>query len=154
MAAAKPEPQVVLQALDIFVKHAYGNSVPLSVKSQLAILRSWGGQFYAAPVFVADKLTPPRRYAIRLGNNNYPHMKLVIELSPYEVHWLFRVDAHDRHVCPPHDAPEYAEFRQMMQNNQKLVEQIEGQWAQDGLPTVKTFRRDDLTRRAGHDRAG
>jgi hypothetical protein len=147
MAAAKPERDDVLRALDIYVDSAYGESVPLSVKSQLSILRTWGGQFFAAPVFVPDTQTPPKRYAIRLGNRNYPHMKLVIELSPDASRWLFRVDAHDRHVCPPQNTPEHADFRRLMESNQKLVEQIETEWAKQGLPTFKTFLKEDLKRR-------
>jgi hypothetical protein len=148
MAAVKPQPTDVLKALAIYVAKAYGQTIPLTVKSQIAILQTWGGQFFAAPVFVPDTQTPPRRYTLRLGNRNYPHMKLVIELSADGSRWLFRVDAHDRHVCPPQDAPEHADFRLLMENNQKLVEEIETEWANQGLPTFKTFLRDDLARRS------
>jgi hypothetical protein len=147
MAAAKPDRDQVLKALDIYVDSAYGKSVPLSVKSQISILRTWGGQFFSAPVFAPDTQTPPKRYTIRLGNRNYPHMKLVMELSPDASRWLFRVDAHDRHVCPPQDTPEHADFRRLMESNQKLVEQIEAEWATAGLPTFKTFLKEDLARR-------
>ena len=63
--------------------------------------------------------------------------------------WLFRVDAHDKHACPSPKAPEYAAFCQLMTQNQELLGKIEAAWADQGLPTFKTYLRADLARRQG-----
>lgn len=146
--AAKPEPAQVQRAIEIYLQHAYGDTLPVTVRSQLAILKSWKGDLLDAPVFAPDAHRPPTRYTMRLGNRGYPHMKIVIELSPDDSRFLFRVDAHDRHVCPPPKAPEYPSFRQLMEANQRLVDNVEGEWAKEGFPTFKTYLRDDLARRA------
>jgi hypothetical protein len=148
MAAEKPDPSVVRQAIDTYLRLAYdGQPPPVNVRSQLAILESWGGDFWTAPVFVTDTQKPPTRYNMRLGNKHYPHMKLVVQLSPNEDQWLFRADAHDRHCCPPANSPEYQDFCSLMERNQKVVEQVEAAWAAQGLPTFKTYLRQDLERR-------
>lgn len=144
MAAVEPAPEQIKKAIETFLYIAYeGAEPPLVVQSQLATLKAWKGAFLSAPVFA--KL--PGRYSMRLGNRFYPHMKLVMEPSPDQKQWLFRADTHDRHCCPPPDAPEYPEFCQLMEKNQRVSERIESTWAEQGLPTFKTFLREDLARR-------
>jgi hypothetical protein len=147
----------MMQAVRTFLRHAYGGGpedLPLAVRSQLAVLEGWKGPFYNAPVFVQDDHRAPTRYTMRLGNRDYPHMKLRMELSPDGQQFLFRVDAHDRHVCPPPQSPEHAAFRSLMERNQQLVEAIETDWAAEGIPTFKTYLRDDLARRQQQQQAG
>jgi hypothetical protein len=143
-----PDPQDVLRAVDVYVAVAYGpEPMPLTVQSQLAVLRSWKGPFFRSPVIASDGGTPPKRYSIRLGNRNYPHMKLAIERSPDGQGYLFRPDTHDVHCCPPAGHPEYAAFREMMEKNQELATRIEHALADAGLPTFKTYLQQDLARR-------
>jgi hypothetical protein len=149
MPAPMPDPSQVMQAIDIYLRHAYGDEPPVTVRSQLAVLKNWGGPFFRAPVFVADQqgVGGGTRYSMRLGNRNYPHMKLRIEPSPDESRYLFRCDSHDRHVCPPETSPEHGAFRDLMEKNQKVVETVEGAWAESGVPTFKSYLREDLERR-------
>jgi hypothetical protein len=149
MAASKPEPSQVLQAVDTYVRLAYDDHLPLPVRSQLSVLKSWKGEFYRSPAIAADKEIPPRRYTIRLGNRHYPHMKLAIERSPDDQSYLFRVDTHDGHFCPPADNPEYEAFLKLMDENQHFAQAIEAAWAAEKIPTFKTFLREDLARRQG-----
>ena len=148
MSAPKPDPQRVRQAIDTYVRLAYDGPPPVNVRSLLSILSAWGGDFYDCPIFVTDLNKPPTRYSARLGNRHYPHMKLVLQLAPNGDQWLFRADAHDRHCCPPQSSPEYNDFCSLIQKNQGVVEQIEAAWAEQGLPTFKTYLREDLIRRA------
>jgi hypothetical protein len=143
----RPEPAVVSRAVEIFIQHAYGADRPISVRSQLATLSSWKGEFYRCPVIAPDFNKPPRRYTIRLGNRNYPHMKLAIEQTPDDKAFIFRVDTHDRHCCPVPGSPEYQPFLQLMEQNQKLAQEIESAWAAENIPTFKSHLRDDLAKR-------
>ncbi len=143
----QPPEKQVRQAIEIYLHEAYPAGFPARVRSQLGIMETWGGPFINSPVFVPDAKLPPNRYALRLGNTAYPHMKLAIERSPDGAAFLFRVDTHDHHCCPQADAPEYAAFQQLMFHNQHLAERIERQWEQAGLPTFKSFLRADLQRR-------
>jgi len=148
MAAAKPDSSQVSRAIEIYLAHAYGEATPpVTVRSLVSTLRSWGGNFFEAPVFATDSHDPPTRYSIRLGNVYYPHMKLVFQLSPDDQQFLFRVDTHDKHCCPPGSAPEYNAFCDLMEKNQRQAEEIESAWAEAGLPTFKTYLREDLAKR-------
>lgn len=148
MASAMFDAALVQHAIDIYMKKAYPQGPPpVVVASMLATLRQFAGDFFKAPAFVKDDPKSPRKYSLRLGNCNYPHMKLVYELGPDGKTFLFRADAHDAHCCPPADAPEHAPFRQLMETNQKIIAQIESAWADEGIPTFKSFLREDLARR-------
>ena len=158
MAWQKPEPTVVWRAVTTYLTVCYGgppgandvpSSTPSAVKARLDSLRhAPAKEFYASPVFERDASNAsPTKFSLRLGNRHYPHMKLVLEASPDRSQYLFKADTHDRHVCPPPGNPEHEIFRQLMQTNQQLAERIETAWAQQGLPTFKTFLREDLARR-------
>jgi hypothetical protein len=147
MPAEPPDPTTVMRAIDAYLDVAYGPQRPAYVKSMVATVRDWSGKFYACPVFVKDANTPPNRYSMRLGNRHYPHMKLVIERSPDDAVFFFRADTHDRHACPPEGAAEYRAFVDLMEKNQQIAQGVETGWAEAGLPTFKSWLRDDLARR-------
>jgi hypothetical protein len=114
--------------------------------------------FYDSPVFErqeasrasgdpAPRETLPIRYALRLGNLSYPHMKLIIDRSPDGQGYLLRADTHDAHIQPRSGSREQAAFAQLMAENRAVADAIEGKWEEAGLPTFKKFLRDDLERR-------
>jgi hypothetical protein len=143
-----PNPDDVLKAVDTYIKVAYEDAAPpLTVQSQLAVLRSWKGPFFRSPVIASDGGHPPKRYSIRLGNRYYPHLKLAIERSPDGQGYLFRADTHDAHCCPPVGHPEHPAFRKMMEQNQEIASKVEAALAEAGLPTFKTYLQQDLARR-------
>jgi hypothetical protein len=147
MPAAPPDPAEIKKAISIYVGVAYGSEPPFVVRSQIGMLENWGGQFMRCPVFAASPETPPSRYTIRLGNPSYPHMKLALEMAPGSERFIYRVDTHDRHICPASSSPDHASFSALMEKNQKLAESIENAWEQAGLRTFKAELRDDLRRR-------
>lgn len=142
-------PPDVMRAVETYLKLAYESKpIPVTVRSQLAVLRTWKGEFYRSPAIAADKEEPVRRYSIRLGNRQYPHMKLAMELAPDGVRYLLRADTHDGHCLPPADDPEHGAFLEVMEENGRIGQAIEAAWAAEGLPTFKTYLREDLARRA------
>jgi hypothetical protein len=142
-----PDPAVTRRAIDVYLKAAYSDDLPIRVRSQLKVLEAWKGQFMKCGVFAEDPLSARKRYYIRLGNRFYPHMKLAIEQAPSGDGFVFRVDTHDRHCIPGSSDPEYGEFIRVVEKNQKLAEEIEAAMEADGIPTFKSFLRDDLKRR-------
>ena len=158
MSAATPDPSETMRAIDVYLREAYGaaggagapaGELPPRVRAQLETLKTWKGRFYRAPVFAADDVDAPKRFTMRLGNPDYPHMKLSLDLSPDGQRFLYRVDTHDAHACPAPDSPDHAAFRHLMERNQQLSSKIEAAWAAAGLPTFKSYLRDDLARRQG-----
>jgi len=134
--------------VDAFLNVAYGGPPPSAVRSRLETLRALDADsFYDSAVFERRGDGPDARIFLRLGNRYYPHMKLTIQRATDGQTFLFRADTHDRHICPPEGAPEHAEFTDLMTKNQQIASAVEAAWAEQGLPTFKTWLREDLARR-------
>ncbi|WP_428939290.1 hypothetical protein [Fontivita pretiosa] len=149
-----PEPDQVLRAIDVYLDRAYGNAPgtpparpSAAVRSMVEQLRTWQGDLLTAPAFVRSGDAESPRFSLRLGNRFYPHMKLVVEPSPNGQGYLFRADTHDRHISLPPDHPEYEAIAKMRRENQQVAEAIEAGWQEAGIPTFKSFLREDLSRR-------
>jgi hypothetical protein len=148
MTPSLPDREEILRAVDIYVSQAYPQGMPVVARSQVDVLKQWAGPFMKCPIFIPDANSADARISLRLGNATYPHMKLRIEPAPNGSRFLFRADAHDRHICPPAGSPEYVEFCRLMESNQRFVVAIESEWEMAGLATFKSYLREDLKRRA------
>ena len=147
----KPSSQEVFRAIDVYLNVAYPDKPPsATVQSRLDALKLQDpARFYeCASLEREPNQGPPRKFALRLGNPFYPHMKLVIEPTPDALGHMFRADTHDKHIRPEPKSKEYPLFCQMMEQNQKLSERIESEWENADLPTFKRYLRLDLARRA------
>ena len=171
MTWQKPSPRVVWKAIGVYLAVAYDGApadppgvpagTPSAVRARLETLRSTPDPaFYDCPVLergpAAAGAVPaagreaedgPSRYALRLGNRAYPHMKLVIERSPDGRGYLLRADTHDTHITPKPGSREYAAFQELAAANRTAADGIEAAWEAQGLPTFKKYLRDDLERR-------
>lgn len=149
-----PDPAKVWQAIEIYLTLAYdGAAPPGAAQRRVAILRQ-AESLYDSPAFELDKKDSPSRWSLRLGNKNYPHMKLSIDRQPDGRGYLFRADTHDRHLSAPAGSKDHAMFAELMAKNQQTAQAIESAWAQRGLRTFKTFLREDLARRQGQANKG
>jgi hypothetical protein len=149
----KPSPNEVWQAIDVYLRVAYdGKSPSTTVKTRLDAIRTDdANSFYESTTLERDAAeSPPQKFALRLGNHFYPHMKLLIEPTPDSQGHMYRADTHDKHIRPSPQSKEYKMFVELMENNQKLAEQIEAEWEKAGLPTFKQYLRNDLARRASN----
>ncbi|MCW8130885.1 MAG: hypothetical protein KIS92_11080 [Planctomycetota bacterium] len=97
----------------------------------------------------------PRVYALRLGNDAYPHMKLSIVESYFNDEFVFSVDRHDTFHFEP-DVPGYQAWCELKEINRILKEAIEDAWFKADIPTLRSlreqrFKRTELVRnlRAG-----
>jgi hypothetical protein len=150
MAADLPHPTRVWEAIDAYMRCAYeGSCPPQAVQKRLETLRTAGenGAFFSSGVFEKDSGPAPKKYSLRLGNRFYPHMKLSIDERPDQGGFFFRADTHDRHICPQPASKEFGAFRELMEKNQKLAQSIEAAWQDGGIPTFKTYLKQDLARR-------
>ena len=144
----KPTVETAWKAIDAYLRLAYSESPSPNVASRLASLRGLSAeQFFASPTLERTSKDAPTRFDLRLGNRWYPHMKLTIERSPDRAAHLFRADTHDRHIQPAPGSRDYEAFRALMEKNQQLAGQIESAWEAQGLPTFKSYLREDLARR-------
>jgi hypothetical protein len=143
-----PNPTDIRRAIAIYLARAYGSgALPGAVKDRAQKMNDAGDQCLDCSAVERDCPDLPTRYCLRLGNRVYPHMKLVIDPRPDGLGFLFRVDSHDRHICPAPGSREYLAFTELMRQNQAIASEIEADWEAAGLPTFKKFLREDLARR-------
>jgi hypothetical protein len=150
-----PEPAMLFKAIDIYIRHAYApGAPPKTVAARIEQLHQTDpAGLFQCPAVEGDRKNPHAgRHEIRLGNRFYPHMKLSIEERPDHLGYLFRADTHDRHVRPAEGSREAAMFREIVERNAALAKEIETAWADAGIPTFRTYLREDLTRRAAEAR--
>lgn len=120
---------LVKQAVEIYCKHAYPDGAPGGPADMARMLAS----FEDLPALLAykDFEVEENRYALRLGNSYYPHMKMVFlsEKPPN-----FYVDAHDNHFDLPPGVPGFDKLQEMRKRNKTLKKTIEADWIAASVP--------------------
>lgn len=79
------------------------------------------------------------RYVLRLGNNRYPHMKLVLEESILKDEYAFAVDTHDDLKVSP-SSPDFERWNAVRTHNRALAEKIEEGWREARIPTLADIK--------------
>ena len=136
----------IRQAVRIFIEHAYGPA---------------GGQGLAK--FIPPGDSPPdkwlmsdlaertpgdaaleevRSFALRIGNSEYPHMKLRLSRPPKRRVYLFSVDCHDAFLRAPTGSPDQQGLEELKLRNAELAAAIGAAWEQVSLPTEHSYLRD------------
>ena len=137
-----------MKAVALFLEHAYDGPVPPQIASRVEVLESSISQpFYERSPFEREPRDAPERYALRLGNRHYPHMKLVIERLPTLPCWFFRADTHDQHVQVDPSDPDWEAFQALVERNRAVATAIEAAWDRADIDTFKRFLRRDLEAR-------
>ena len=117
-------------ATQAYLKRAYPSGPPTKIREKTEELRQLEdiSALLSWPEFEVED----SRYQLRLGNQSYPHMKLVFLLEDNRP--LFYVDAHDSHFNLPPDMPGYDQLLQLREENKRLKSAIEAAWTSEDLP--------------------
>ncbi len=135
--------QCVTRAVSIYVDLAYGGghaprrmpdlSVPASASAEQVL-----GLFQRECVESECGAGKRVRYALRLGNRNYPFMKLVLLEHMVADEFFFGVDTHDEMDIKP-DYPDYEAWMSGKRFNRGLKQRIDAQFGLEGLETAATL---------------
>lgn len=148
MVWRKPTPTEVRQAISIYIDTAYRGAPPSAIRAKVDTLIALSDEdFYTSPLFEREPKESPARLSLRLGNQHYPHMKLVVERAPDGSGYLFRCDTHDAHCAPRPGSREMQMYRELVQANQQAASAIDHAWEGARLRTFRTFLQQDLERR-------
>jgi CheY-like chemotaxis protein len=79
------------------------------------------------------------RYALRLGNPNYPFMKLVLQEHLVEGEFFLVVDTHDQ-MFETEDPVEQHELVALRRRNLEIKDAVESAWSTAGLPTARHLK--------------
>lgn len=122
--------QMVQLATRLYLKHAYPDGLSSSTREKVEEL---GRLTSEKEIFDWDGFEREgSRYNLRLGNTDYPHMKLVFTMEGGKP--VFYVDAHDSHFKLPPGLPGYEKLVALRERNKKLKKTIESEWLSAGLP--------------------
>jgi len=135
MSAGLPPIDLVRQALEIYLQLAYPQRhFPIHVQHVIdALQTSSDDDFFWKHFWEMDGRQPPTVMSLRLGNQLYPHMKLVLVRLPSGHNFAFRVDPHDRHITAPPSAADCESFGKILAHDAELAKQIEEAWQRAGL---------------------
>ncbi len=112
------------QAVEIYLDEAYGSD-PVT-QSVLSFLHQLGPQLDDAEALIANpdlEHPQPDMVALRLGNADYPHMKLVMRSTQEGL--VFSVDTHDGPERIPPTLPGYERFQQIIERNARIRNRIQ-----------------------------
>lgn len=135
-------PEAVRQAIAIYQELAYGTGgrarrtgeVPETgtVEALLAMFQK--------EVVETVPGYPCHRYSLRLGNRNYPFMKLTLQEHLVHGEFYFGVDSHDQMDIPA-SYPDHEAWMALRRFNRELKGKIEAGFAAVGLDTCASVRR-------------
>ncbi|MHC5211652.1 MAG: response regulator [Planctomycetota bacterium] len=97
----------------------------------------------ALPAFTDETLrsgeNATARYALRLGNPNYPFMKLVLQEHLVEGEYFLSVDTHDQ-MFEADDPDERQALISLRRANLDIKDAVESAWSDAGLPTARQVK--------------
>jgi hypothetical protein len=135
----RPAPAAVWRAIEAYLCVAYDGAPPSPVAERLSRLRATAeAAFYDCDAFERGD----DRYALRLGNRFYAHMKLVVRAAPGG-RALFCADTHDHHFLGL-VGPADPRFTDLMVRNEAIARAIDDAWSARGLLTARECLREDL----------
>lgn len=136
--------ETVAQAIRIYQDLAYGIGRPRRQQEATDALPAGGIEALLALFHKEQQETVPghpcHRYTMRLGNRNYPFMKLLLQEHLIAGEFYFGVDTHDQMEIKP-DYPDYEQWLAVRRFNRELKRQIEQGFEQAGLDTAAVVRR-------------
>jgi CheY-like chemotaxis protein len=131
--------ELVEKAINAYLEIAYGTQKGKGIGIQVSEQNPFG-------VFV-DETPVPRepgekvlhRYSLRLGNRDYPFMKLLLQEHMARGAYYFAVDTHDHLDIRP-DFPDFEDWMRVKRSNFKLREEIEESFRGRGVPTLGSLK--------------
>lgn len=148
------------QAARLYLAEAYGDApLPAAVRERL----QWPPgetleDLAAGPPFERTPADAPlracQRIRLRLGNRNYPHMKLGVDRIPDTDAWVLVADCHDKKLVTVVQESERGALESLMKYNADAKTRIERRWAEAGLPTFENYVRTRLAQDRGGTRSG
>ncbi len=140
-----PDEQCLRGAIELYLERAY-EVVPDAVRERFLPSPSLDPAKYLMEDFVERTpaeagLEEVRVFALRLGNAQYPNMKLRIARPPNDAIYLFSVDCHDGMLQVPETSPDFEPLEQLKKYNASLAGDIDAAWEESGLVTEKVYLR-------------
>ncbi|HOF19380.1 MAG TPA: hypothetical protein PK082_10760 [Phycisphaerae bacterium] len=140
-----PTADQIRQAVRVYLEHAYPEGIPPSAQ-RLVPPEGFRPSDWLSGNGVERDGGPSgvRSFALRLGNAQYPHMKLRLSRPPKDEIYLFSVDSHDRFLHAEPGSSDFSQLEALKRYNARLAAAIDAAWGAAGLPTEKHYLRQKI----------
>lgn len=140
-----PAGRTILRAVRLYLRYAYSADLPAAVAERVPPDDFEPRDWLMGPHVDRDPPSAPlegvRSFAMRLGNDKYPHMKLRLSRPPCEEGFLFTVDCHDTFLSAPIGSPDYEPLEALKRHNAFVAEAIRLAWEEVHLRTERVYLR-------------
>lgn len=141
-----PSAEQIIRAVELYLERAYA-APPPGIEQRLPANPDVGAYLMGRCV-ERDPSDAPleqvRSFALRLGNDQYPHMKLRFSRPPRGDFFVFSVDSHDAFLSAPVGSADYEPLEALKRHNAKLADAIVAAWEGAGLLTERSYMRQKL----------
>lgn len=135
----------IRMAIERYLHVAYAGQTPQSILELLPPVDFVPARWLMSDSVERDPSGAPlpavRSFAVRLGNSEYPNMKLRISLPPRDRVYLFSVDAHDGFLHASAGTPDYEALEALKTHNSSIATQVTAAWEAEGLMTERNYLR-------------
>jgi len=146
-----PSRQDIHKALNIYLDRAYGGDVPEDIARKFAIPDDcepirWLLEDVGEPAPADADVDTVRSVALRLGNAEYPNMKMRFTRPPGDRTFLLIVDSHDIMLKAPEGTPDHEALEELKSANAAIARDVTSAWDAAGLPTERNYLREKIRR--------
>lgn len=149
--APLPDTRTLREAVRIYLAGAYPRGVPAAAERFMPPLGARPGEWLMGdPV----ERTPPeaplgevRSFALRMGNEQYPHMKLRLTRVPAHDLYVFGVDSHDAFLRAIPGSDDEGALESLKRHNAAIAAAVAAAMDAAGLPTERSFLREKVRRK-------
>jgi hypothetical protein len=138
-----PPPDLLCQACQIFLRHAYPDGADTVPGQHRVYLGETVGRSLESLLAPKCCQSLDKGYSLRLGRAGFPHLKMQVVDCDHQQTWVFSVDTHDAGLTDPLHAEACAELKAV---NSRLKQEIETAWEAAGLLTFNALLRRELER--------
>ncbi len=141
MRLSKLTPELVQKAIAVYQDLAYGGGRPRRpIEAPAGAAPESLLMLFHKECVETIPGYPCHRYSLRLGNRNYPFMKLLLQEHLVAGEYFFAVDSHDQMEIKP-DYPDYEQWMAVRRFNRELKRRIEQGLEEAGLDTAACVRK-------------
>ena len=144
-----PRAEDIRRAVEQYLAEAYPRGVPAGVVEKYMPPRGFDPAGWL--IGEVSERTPPevnldqvRSFALRIGNEDYLHMKLRLTRPPSHGVFLLTVDSHDAFLEAPPGTPDHEALEKLKRKNAAVAAAVAKAWDQAGLPTERNYLRQNI----------
>ena len=145
-----PSGQDIRRAVELYLRHAYPSGVPEAIAGRIPPEVFDPAEWLMSESVERDPPDAPlgsvRSFAMRLGNVEYPNMKLRLSRPLRDKVFLFSVDSHDAVLHAPSSSADRDALEALKVHNAAVASMISAALDAAGLATDRNYLRNKISK--------